>query len=129
LWCLYASRFVQSSEYSGVQRLKAANYDMICWDSPRHQTLFYAGIVATLVYPVGIPIVLFVILYRSRKKLDDSCDVACAACNVAELDDPKSEFVPVFHTHHLKHELVASSEREYLKLGYHMPNAVRRTVR
>lgn len=40
---LLFTRYLMSGESSGVQRLKAANYDMICWDSPRHQTIYYTA--------------------------------------------------------------------------------------
>ena len=114
--------YVLSDEYTGVQRLRASNYDMICWSSPRHQMLFYAAAAATALYPVGIPVLFVVLLYRSRRATDDTCDEACAMCNVGELEDPASSFVPVFHEKHLKHELDAKDARAYLRHRFHMPN-------
>ncbi len=55
--------------------------------------------------------------YRNRRALDDTCDPACAACNAAEMEDSTSEFVPVFHAQHLRHELSATEPREYLTRG------------
>lgn len=75
-------------------------------------------------YPIGIPVALLVLLFRRRRALDDTCDVACAACNASELENPTSEFVPVFHEAHLQHELSAREPREFLRKGLHMPNAV-----
>ena len=75
-------------------------------------------------YPIGIPVALLTLLFRQRRALDDTCDVACAACNTSELEDPASEFVPIFHESHLQHELSARDPRDFLRKGLHMPNAV-----
>ena len=104
----------------GVARLKAANYALICWQGQRHAILVILAVLFTALYAAGFPIALFVILYRFRHELNDSCDENCGACNIELLDDPESKFVPIFYDKHMQHEEI--NNREYLRRGYHMPN-------
>ena len=111
-----------------VRRLYAADFRIMC-DFPddgglgtagqgRYRVIFILGIVFSVLYPAGIPVALVGLLFKNRHRLDDTCDPRCAVCNNDRLNT--SEFEPVFHQKHMRHETV-SDEAEFVKLGYHMP--------
>ena len=57
----------------GVTRLAANGYQMTCWEGS-HVMLTAGGVFYTLLYPLGIPILFFLMLYRNRDKLDETSE-------------------------------------------------------
>ena len=70
-----------------VLRHVASQYHYICTTDPsvdpNYPSLRLFGIVATIVYPIGVPLGLFWTLWAFRARIDDTCHPECPAC----LDD------------------------------------------
>jgi len=131
LQAFHCKSFDAEAAYYGegveVKRLYAADFRIMC-DFPsdsgltdgtngRYRILFILGIIFSILYPAGIPMGLVALLFKNRHQLDDTCDPRCAVCNS---ESSSSDFEPVFHEKHMRHETVRDEE-EFVKLGYHMP--------
>ena len=55
----------------GQARLDASNYNIVCYTSTEHQIMLAFAILGSLVFVVGIPLLLFVFIFRNRRSLDD----------------------------------------------------------
>jgi hypothetical protein len=63
---------LQCKEFKdGVIRLAANGYQTVCWEGV-HVILAVGSVVYTLLFPLGIPTLIFILLYRNRKKLDET---------------------------------------------------------